>query len=230
MSKSSVMMRTACIVSLAALLGAGCATTRPNGYSMKNVQDRGPAGWWQYQAGDMRLGLDRYKDSANSGHWNQSPDGLRRQTVADGVNNWRDYSYRAEPGNGGTAVAPGRNVTEQRSNFPQMEAAQDCAERLTGTLPVETANVLLTDNRAYVAAKVKDGHSMGDDAALKAQIADTVRSVRPQIQEVHVSTVPEFAERTRELVNQLTSGQPAEQLMNEWRNVAAQMFPHNAAR
>lgn len=230
MSKSSVMKRTACIVSLAALLGAGCSSTSPNGSSMKNVQDSGPAGWWQYQAGDMRLGLDRYKDSADSGYWNQTPDGLRRQTVADGVQDWRDYTYQAAPEYGGTAMSPGGNVTEGGSNVPRMEAAQDCAERLTGTLPIETANVLVTDNRAYVAAKVKEGQSMADDAALKAQIADTVRSVRPQIQDVHVSTVPEFAERTRELVNQLASGQPAEQLMNEWRNVAAQMFPHNAAR
>ncbi|MDF2725753.1 MAG: yhcN, partial [Paenibacillus sp.] len=114
-------------------------------------------------------------------------------------------------------------------NNTRMEAAQDIASRLTTLDPVQSCNVMLTDNNAYVAVDTKDGQNLDNAADVKTQIANQVKAMRPNIQNVYVSADPDFRGRMKGYADNLQAGKPVSGFVNEFNTMAQRLFPTNAA-
>ncbi|MEF3307161.1 YhcN/YlaJ family sporulation lipoprotein [Paenibacillus sp. GYB003] len=219
-------IRLALLASLVAAAATGCANARHetsgtnDGVKTKNYRPLG-------NDADMRLGLDGYRgadpgairdgDSLRRGlNRDNGPTGFDQ----DGVNRWSDYK-------GGTGAADA--VTGPHANT-RMESAQDVANQLTAIDPVKTANVLLTDQNAYVAVTTKDGRDLENAGDVKAKITQHVQSARPNIRNVYVSANPDFVGRANSYVNDLNAGKPVSGFIGEFNTMVQRIFPTNTAR
>lgn len=144
----------------------------------------------------------------------------------------------------GMLLTPGANV----------QLSQEIANQLASLPEVQTANVLVTNNNAYVAVVLRSGTAVtgtgqGTNVTgttnlgnantgttgvrdvsqdVKDKIADKVRSVNPNIRNVYVSANPDFVERMNVFAQEVRNGRPVEGLLNEFNNVIKRVFPSNA--
>ena len=66
-------------------------------------------------------------------------------------------------------------------------------------------------------------------SSLKQRIAERVKSVKPNVQNVYVSADPDFANRLRGYADRLNNGRPIPGLIEEFNILVQRMFPTNAA-
>lgn len=105
----------------------------------------------------------------------------------------------------------------------KVEVADDAAEKITAMEEVSAANVLVTNQNAYVGVALKDDAKESEQ--LKKKIADEVRSVHSEFNNVYVSFNPDVAERFTEYGNQIRSGEPVEGFFEEFTTSINRMFP-----
>jgi YhcN/YlaJ family sporulation lipoprotein len=169
-------------------------------------------------AGDLRLGNDRYR-GADPNLFRDASDkrlGMRRDNGytgydQDGVNRWSDYKS-----------------ANNNHNNNRLEENREVAEQLTTMEPIEWASVMTSDNNAYVAVKVREGHNL-ETGHLKTQIADKVHTTHPQVKNVYVSANPDLISRFQQYSEQLSQGKPVSGLLSEFNKTMMQMFPSNAS-
>jgi len=80
--------------------------------------------------------------------------------------------------------------------------------------------------------RLNDGIGINADrmtSSLKQRIAERVKAVRPNVQNVYVSADPEFANRLRGYANRLDDGRPIRGLIEEFNILVQRVFPTNAA-
>jgi YhcN/YlaJ family sporulation lipoprotein len=120
---------------------------------------------------------------------------------------------------------------QQAINSPQgtpidnrVEVAKQAADKITQINGVKSANVLVTRRNAYVAAVVNtnQGQLTSD---LENQIAQQVRSTDPNIQNVYVSTNPEFVNRVNKYVADVGQGRPVSGFVEEFTVMVNRIFP-----
>lgn len=146
---------------------------------------------------------------------NRGPQMLRDQNNGDDWNNGRvgDADNR-RPGRDGVGTLDNR-----------IEIADKAAETITKLKGVNQANVLVTRRNAYVAA-VLDNDQQKLTKNIEDQIANQVRKVDPDIQNVYVSTNPEFVERINGYVGDVQEGRPVTGFMEQLNEIAARIFPN----
>lgn len=105
----------------------------------------------------------------------------------------------------------------------KVEVADDAAEKITAMEEVSAANVLVTDQNAYVGVALKNDAEESEQ--LKEKIADEVRSVNSEFNNVYVSFNPDVAERFTEYGNQIRAGEPVEGFFEEFMTSINRMFP-----
>jgi YhcN/YlaJ family sporulation lipoprotein len=115
-------------------------------------------------------------------------------------------------------------------NNTKLEASQEIANRLTSVEPIKSANVLLTDNNAYVAVSTRNGEDVEGNNELKARIAQVVQSQHPAAQHVYVSANPDFVSRVNGYVRDLQAGKPVSGLLQEFNTTVQRLFPTDAAQ
>lgn len=104
-----------------------------------------------------------------------------------------------------------------------VEVADDAADKITAMEEVSSANVLVTDQNAYVGVVLKEGNK--ENKELKKKIADEVRRVHSEFNNVYVSFNPDVADRLTEYGNQIRSGEPVEGFIEEFTTSINRMFP-----
>jgi YhcN/YlaJ family sporulation lipoprotein len=114
------------------------------------------------------------------------------------------------------------NVTTKIEN--RFDIAQTAADRILRINGVKSANVLVTKHNAYVAAVVNTPANQ-IPRALEDQIANEVRATDPTIQNVYVSTNPEFVDRVRQYVDDVRHGRPVSGFFNELNQIIQRIFP-----
>ncbi|MCG7342967.1 YhcN/YlaJ family sporulation lipoprotein [Sporosarcina sp. ACRSL] len=115
------------------------------------------------------------------------------------------------------------NNAENGRNESKVEVADDAADKIAAMNEVDSANVLVTDRNAYVGVVLKNGTTENEE--LKRKIADEVRSVRTDFNNVYVSFNPDVANRLTEYGNQIRSGEPVEGFFDEFTTGLNRMFP-----
>lgn len=123
----------------------------------------------------------------------------------------------------GESAQGNNDNTTTNNGQSKVEVADDAAEKITAMEEVSAANVLVTDQNAYVGVALKEGVKENED--LKKKVADEVRRMHTNFNNVYVSFNPDVAERFTEYGNQIRAGEPAEGFFEEFTTSINRMFP-----
>ncbi len=131
------------------------------------------------------------------------------------------------------------NGNNQNRNDQEYEVADRAADRIAEEInEIDQAYVLRTDNNAYVAAVLdndgnnnnnQNGNMNNDELSedVKGEISDIVQSVDSDVENVYVSTNPDFVNLTNNYANDLDNGQPVEGFFDQMGNMIERLFPQN---
>ncbi|WP_047979854.1 YhcN/YlaJ family sporulation lipoprotein [Ornithinibacillus contaminans] len=186
------------------------------------------------QAGDDEQG--------QQGTQNNNVEPVRfKNNDADELNHTHNYTMqrdieekRTTPNNLGTQNI---NNNQNQRNTNRYDVADEAAELIARKIDgIDNAYVLTTDNNAYVAAEL-DTHKNGNNLnhyneeqltdEVKEQIATIVKSVDNNIDNVYVSTNPDFMDLTNDYINDVDNGEPVEGLFEQMGTMIERVFPEN---
>ncbi|MBA4535973.1 YhcN/YlaJ family sporulation lipoprotein [Bacillus aquiflavi] len=120
----------------------------------------------------------------------------------------------------------GRNVGD-RNDTPKMRVADNVADRIAALPEVDSANVIVTENNAYVAAKLDDSSGKGLTSNIERKISNQVKAVDRDIDNVYVSVNPDFYDRTTTYAEDIRQGRPISGFFDEFTETVRRIFPNN---
>ncbi|MBN8193079.1 YhcN/YlaJ family sporulation lipoprotein [Bacillus sp. NTK074B] len=91
---------------------------------------------------------------------------------------------------------------------------------------VKNAYVLTTDQNAYVAAVLEDKRNGNVSKELEKKISDQVKNANGSINNVYVSTNPDFIDRMRDYADKAENGKPIEGFGEEIADMVKRVFPN----
>jgi YhcN/YlaJ family sporulation lipoprotein len=110
-----------------------------------------------------------------------------------------------------------------------MRVADKAADKIVSLKEVDSANVIVTDDNAYVAARlVNNNDKLTRD--IEGKIADKVKSVDHSINDVYVSVNPDFYDRMTTYSNDIRNGYPVEGFFDEFTDTVRRVFPTHINR
>ncbi|MCP1188836.1 YhcN/YlaJ family sporulation lipoprotein [Priestia flexa] len=137
----------------------------------------------------------------------------------------RNVSYENEMDNNMNDVTQEKKRDQYAES--RMEVANGAADRVNALSEVKNANVVIMNRDAYVAAVLEDKKEGKLTKEMETKIADEVKKSNNNIQEVYVSTNPDFVDRMNSYVNKLEDGHPITGIINEFNEVVRRVFPNN---
>jgi YhcN/YlaJ family sporulation lipoprotein len=111
------------------------------------------------------------------------------------------------------------------NNDNRYEVANQAADKITQLNGIKQANVLVTGQNAYVAAAVDTGQNQLTQD-LENQISQQVKATDPNIQNVYVSTNPEFIDRVNTYVSDIGQGRPVAGFFEQFNEMVQRIFPN----
>lgn len=117
------------------------------------------------------------------------------------------------------------NIRNVNNNENRMDVADKAADKIVEMREVDQANVIVTNNNAYVAAKLTDNASNKLSKNVEKKISDLVKSTNRDIDHVYVSVNPDFYNRTTSYVNDIRDGRPIEGFFDEFSTLVRRVFP-----
>jgi spore cortex protein len=134
-----------------------------------------------------------------------------------------------------TDVQLGRNVNNYNNNItngrntydnrPKMRVADEVADRVADLKEVDTANVIVTENNAYVAVKLSPSSRNEWTKKIENKISRRVKSVDPDIDNVFVSENPDFYDRMNTYASDIRNGKPVSGFFNQFTETIRRVFP-----
>lgn len=150
-----------------------------------------------------------------------------------------------------------RNVRDNRTQETRdgqldtrYDVSKEAAEKITDQIEeINYAYVLTTNNNAYVSAVLDNDRNRSNDKdnqrnrndknhqsadegeeltdEVKQEISDIVRSVDDRIDNVFVTTNPDFADLTNNYINDMNEGKPVRGMFDQIGNMIERLFPEN---
>ncbi|PAL12164.1 hypothetical protein B8W99_12900 [Peribacillus simplex] len=117
------------------------------------------------------------------------------------------------------------NNNDNGNGVNGMRVSEDISNRVEALKEVSNANVIVTENNAYVGAVLKDGGEKDISNDLKERVADAVRGADPSVDQVYVSANPDFVQRMDGYANDIENGKPVEGFAEEFRELVTRIFP-----
>ncbi len=118
-----------------------------------------------------------------------------------------------------------QNQNNQRGNVDnRIQVADKAATKITQIKGVRQANVLVTRRNAYVSATLDNDQQLSRET--EDRIAKQVRAVDPNVQNVYVSTNPDFVSRINEYVSEAQQGRPVAGFFEEFNEMVQRIFPN----
>jgi YhcN/YlaJ family sporulation lipoprotein len=119
------------------------------------------------------------------------------------------------------------NVIGMHGNS-RLEMSNRVADKLAALPEIDSAFVMMTDHNAYVA--VKQNHKVSSKSvamtdALKDKVADQVKSMSPSVENVYVSTNPDFTKRMQVYSQDAREGHPIQGFLAEFNALVERVFP-----
>ncbi|WP_244986926.1 YhcN/YlaJ family sporulation lipoprotein [Oceanobacillus caeni] len=167
--------------------------------------------------------------------------------VGDRNDGFRNVADR----NDGVRNVGDRNDGVRNNNNTRYEVSKEAANQISKKVKeIDNVYVLTTDNNAYVAAELdtdnnnnnnnnvnnnnnninNNNNDMFDDQLsdhVKKEISDIVRSVDNDIDNVYVSTNPDFFNLANNYSNDVDRGKPVEGFFDQFGNMIERLFPQN---
>lgn len=107
----------------------------------------------------------------------------------------------------------------------RMRVADRAADKVTDLKEVDSANVIVSYNNAYVAAKLEPGAGNRLSTDVKNKIAKAVKSVDRNIDNVYVSTNPDFYDRMNTYAQDIRNGKPISGFFYQFTDTIRRIFP-----
>ena len=183
---------------LSSMLLAACGTDNANDTAMRNQ--------------DNTLRNVNYNPNNNNGFPNQN----NNYGYPNGNDNVTNRVDRNNNGN---------NIANRDNNQNRMAVADKAAEKIVSMREVDQANVIVTDNNAYVAAKLANHNGNRLEKDIENKISDVVKSTDQNIDNVYVSVNPDFYERTTSYANDIRNGRPIAGFFDEFNTLVRRIFP-----
>jgi spore cortex protein len=118
------------------------------------------------------------------------------------------------------------NINNVRdNNDSRMRVADDAAKKVTDLKEVDTANVIVTENNAYVAVKLSPTSQNEDTNSIEHKISQRVKSTDRDIDNVYVSENPDFYDRMNTYASDIRNGRPISGFFNEFTETIRRVFP-----
>ncbi|TQR16594.1 YhcN/YlaJ family sporulation lipoprotein [Psychrobacillus vulpis] len=137
----------------------------------------------------------------------------------DTANNTTDTTVNEGTTNDQTTTNENATGTSEQ----KLELADDVADKITEMDEVESANVIVTNNNAYVGVMLKEGVDGNEE--LENKIADQARATNADFNNVYVSTNPDFAEQFTEYGEKIRANEPVEGFFEEFTDTIERVFP-----
>jgi spore cortex protein len=128
------------------------------------------------------------------------------------------------------------NMTNSRRDGTNYDIADEAAEKIQSQVQeIDRVYVLTTDNNAYVAASWDkrtnndNPNRKNDELTEKTRedITKAVKSVNNDIDNVYISTNPDFFDLADEYANDVNRGEPVEGFFRRIGNMIERVFPNN---
>lgn len=114
----------------------------------------------------------------------------------------------------------------QNNQDNRMRVADKAQDKIEGLTEVKSANVIVTDRNAFVAVILED-NSKGDVRRdLENKISQQVKATDQNIDNVYVSSNPDFVDRMTDYGDKLQRGEPVEGLFEEFGEMIQRVFPN----
>lgn len=113
----------------------------------------------------------------------------------------------------------------RNDNRSKMRVADDAARKVADLPDVDRANVIVTENNAYVAAKLDRSARNGLTSNIENQISRAVKSVDRDIDRVYVSVNPDFYDRFNNYAGDIRNGRPVSGFFDEFTKTIRRVFP-----
>jgi spore cortex protein len=188
---------------LSTLLLAACGTDNANDTAMRNQ--------------DNTLRNVNYNPNNNN---NGYPNPNNNYGYPNGNDN---IANRVDRNNNVTNMTDRNNNGDNNQN--RLAVADKAAEKIVSMREVDQANVIVTDNNAYVAAKLANSNGNQLEKDVENKISDVVKSTDSDIDHVYVSVNPDFYERTTSYANDIRNGRPVAGFFDEFNTLVRRIFP-----
>jgi len=140
--------------------------------------------------------------------------------TACGANSAADDNNKEE-NDRGTKV---QNVDDE-NNDSKMRVADKAQDKIENMQEVRHANVIVTENNAYVAVVLEDNTKGDVREELEKKISDQVKSTDKGIRNVFVSSNPDFVDRMGDYGDKIQGGKPIRGLFEEFTEMVQRVFP-----
>lgn len=108
----------------------------------------------------------------------------------------------------------------------RLAVSSEAANKISQLPEVRRANVIVTNRNAYVAAVLEDNYKGQLTREVENKVANQVRSTDPSIQNVYVSTNPDFVNRMNTYSTDIQQGRPVAGLFEEFNEMVRRVFPN----
>lgn len=140
--------------------------------------------------------------------------------TACGANSAADDKNKEENERGSKA----QNVDDKNNNS-RMRVADKAQDKIENMQEVRHANVIVTENNAYVAVVLEDNTKGDVREDLENKISDQVKSTDKGIRNVFVSSNPDFVDRMGDYGDKIQGGKPIRGLFEEFTEMVQRVFP-----
>jgi spore cortex protein len=122
-----------------------------------------------------------------------------------------------------------KNVANRNNNDnddTRMQVADKAQDKIENLSEVRHANVIVTNRNAYVAVVLDDDSKGEVRKDVENKISDQVKSTDNNIQNVFVSSNPDFVDRMGDYGDKIQSGKPIRGLFEEFNEMVQRIFPN----
>ncbi len=117
----------------------------------------------------------------------------------------------------------GQNDSDQNN----LRHSEDAQQKVEAMKEVDKAVVITAGSKAYAAVKLANGENGDVNDEMKKKVSDQVQAADQNINEVFVSSNPDFMERMRGYRDDIQNGKPVRGLLDQFSETVQRIFPES---
>ncbi|MGD6857899.1 YhcN/YlaJ family sporulation lipoprotein [Bacillus infantis] len=117
----------------------------------------------------------------------------------------------------------GQNDSDQNN----LRNSEDAQQKVEAMKEVDKAVVITAGSKAYAAVKLANGENADVNDEMKKKVSDKVQAADQNINEVFVSSNPDFMERMRGYRDDIQNGKPVRGLFDQFSETVQRIFPES---
>ena len=125
--------------------------------------------------------------------------------------------------NAGNAQVQNFGIDQNVYDESQLRVAKDAEAKVEKLRNVKQATVIVTNRQAYAAVTLETEQEIRNE--LENEIAAQVKSTDKTIQQVFISSDPDFADKMKGYREEIQEGRPVRDLLEEFNHMVHGVFP-----